>query len=158
RPGGLEGRVVGHVVDLAHESGFPVPDSLFDARFVAAHLPTLHATLEQRFVLLADGRRVAPRWTGFSIEPERRSVGFDWTASVARPGALELRGPLFAYDPPHETYFNVYDGEALRLQTLLVRAHPNATWYAGGVQGTWAVVREFVAQGIHHIFIGPDHI
>jgi hydrogenase/urease accessory protein HupE len=157
-PGRMEGRVMGHVVDLAHEAGLAVPDSLFDPGYVAAHLAGLHAVLESHFVLLADGRHVQPRWRRFEIVRDRSSVGFDWSADVARPGALELRGPLFPYDPSHETYLNVYDRGALELQALLDRAHPNATWYAGGVQGTWAVVRAFVLQGIHHIFVGPDHI
>jgi hydrogenase/urease accessory protein HupE len=32
------------------------------------------------------------------------------------------------------------------------------TYYAGTTQGTLAVMRTFIASGIHHIMIGPDHI
>jgi hydrogenase/urease accessory protein HupE len=65
---------------------------------------------------------------------------------------------LFPWDPPHETYVNVYDGETIRHQDLLDHRRPNGTYYSGTRQGTLAVVRTFVLQGIHHIFIGPDHI
>jgi len=156
--GRMEGRVMGHVVDLAHETGLPAPDSLLDSRYVAAHLAGVHVMLESRLMLLADGRRVPLHWGAFEIVRDRKSVGFDWSADVAAPGALELHGPLFPYDPPHETYLNVYRRGALELQALLDHAHPNATWYAGGAQGVWAVVRAFVLQGVHHIFVGPDHI
>jgi hydrogenase/urease accessory protein HupE len=157
-PTRMEGRVMGHVVDLAHEAGLPAPDSLFDARYVAARLAGLHAMLESRLMLLADGRRFPLRWGSFEIVRDRRSVSFDWSAEVGPPGVLELRGRLFPYDPPHETYFNVYHRGALELQALLDHAHPDATWYSGGPQGVWAVVQTFVLQGIHHIFVGPDHI
>jgi hydrogenase/urease accessory protein HupE len=53
---------------------------------------------------------------------------------------------------------NVYEREALVHQDLIDRAHPATTWYSGSRQGVWRVVRTFVAQGVHHIFIGPDHI
>src|SRR6266545_131858 len=64
-PARMEGRVMGHVVDLAHEAGLPAPDSLFDPRYVAAHLARLHAVLDSHLLLFADGRRVTQRWGSF---------------------------------------------------------------------------------------------
>src|SRR5439155_24263163 len=80
-------------------------------------------------------------------------------SSVPRPaGEIAVLGPLFPYDPPHETYLNRYEGGTLEHQDLLDRQHRAATYYAGTRQGVLAVVRAFVLQGVHHIFIGPDHI
>ncbi len=157
-PGSLAGRVVAHVVDLAHEANLPVPDSLFDAAYLDTHEAELRTVLDQRVHLLAGGRRVRPVWGASAAVPERRSIGFEWSATAENPGSITLDGPLFPYDPPHETYFNVFEGDSLRHQAIVDRAHASSTWYHGGIQGTFAVVRTFVLQGVHHIFIGPDHI
>ena len=157
-PTALRGRVLAHVVDLAHEAGLPAPDSLFRASYLATHEPALRKILDDHFHLFAGGRRVRPAWGASSPVPERKSIAFEWSAAIANPGSIELRGPLFPYDPPHETYFNVYEGGALRHQAIVDHSHSTETWYRGGIQGTFEVVRTFVLQGIHHIFIGPDHI
>jgi len=158
-PRRVEGRLVAHVVDLAHETGLPAPDSLLQSRYVERHLPSLRSMLATRLRVVADGDTLAPRWGGFEIVPERRSVAFLWEAPLPRPaGEIAVLGPLFPYDPPHETYLNVYEGGTLEHQDLLDRQHRAATYYAGTRQGVLAVVRAFVLQGIHHIFIGPDHI
>ena len=156
--GGLEGTVAAHVVDLAHEAGGWAPDSLLDSGFLDAHRADLQRLFEARLDLDADGRRVRPQWTEVTLLRERRLVQLAWRAPGTLPGALRVRGPLFPYDPAHETYVNVYERGALRLQDLLDHERRATTFYSGGRQGTLAVVREFVAQGIHHIFIGPDHI
>jgi hydrogenase/urease accessory protein HupE len=86
-------------------------------------------------------------------------VALQFHVTLAHPvGAVDLDGPLFAYDPTHETYVNLYEGGTLRRQDVLDRAHPSLRWFSGGQQGLAQVVRTFVAAGIHHIFIGPDHI
>ena len=158
-PQGLSGKLVAHVVDLAHEAGLEVPDSLFDRGFVAARLPELHAVLASHLVLLADGVAVRAEWRSFEIVRERRSVAFEWQAALPHPpGVLEVRGPLFPYDPPHETYLNIYERGSLASQDLLDRSHRDAIYCSGSTQGTLAVVRTFVFEGIHHIFIGPDHV
>jgi hydrogenase/urease accessory protein HupE len=69
-----------------------------------------------------------------------------------------LVGPLFAYDPQHETYLNVYESGVLRHQDLLDRSRTRYDHFTGGRQGLAAVLRTFLLAGIHHIFIGPDHI
>ena len=154
-----EGRVAAHVVDLAHEAGTPVPDSLLEPAMVARHAAALEALLARRLGTRVDGAELRPVWTGFEIARDRRLVTFTFRAALARaPGRVELHGPLFPYDPTHETYVNVYQGTALRGQEVLDAAHPTATVYLGGAPGIFAVMRTFVLAGMHHIFIGPDHI
>jgi len=71
---GMRGRVIAHVVDLAHEAGLETPDSLFDTAFVARRLDRLHAVLDSRLMIAPDGVRMRPVWGGFEIVRERRSV------------------------------------------------------------------------------------
>lgn len=157
--GRLHGTLIAHKVDLAHEAGIAQTDSLLDGSFAARHVEQLDAMLASHFQVFADGRPIHPAWKSFTIVPERRSISFAWEAPRAgAPGEIRILGPLFAYDPAHETYVNVYENGTLAHQELLDRSKRESTWYSGGRQGTWAVVRTFVLQGIHHIFIGPDHI
>ena len=158
-PQGLRGTLIAHIVDLAHETGVADPPTLLAPAEVTARFGALTRMLDGHVRITADGAPVRLRWTGFTVLPERRSVSFAWQSPRARPpGELRIDGPLFPYDPPHETYLNVYEGGTLRHQDLLDHARREAVVYGGGRQGVLAVVRSFVAQGMHHIFIGPDHI
>ena len=156
--GVLHGHVTAHVVDLAHEAALPVPDSLFDAAFTARRLGALERVIDSHLKLGADHRRVRPRFGAFRSVRDKRSIAFDWTSDVHAPAELELDGPLFPYDPPHETYVNVYVDGRLAHEDLLDREHTSASYVVGTRQSVARVVGTFVLQGMHHIFIGPDHI
>jgi len=102
---------------------------------------------------------VHPQWTTYELVPARRLVRLNWETALAQPPAvIELRGPLFAYDKAHETYFNVHAEGAVVHQDLLDAGTTTSTWATGIAQGRIAVVVRFIREGIHHIFIGPDHI
>jgi hypothetical protein len=156
---GLEGRVTAHIVDLAHEAGIATPDSLLEPAFAARHAAALEAMLAPRLVLIADGDTLRPAWIGHEPVAARKALAFTWRTAWARaPGVLTVAGPLFPYDPQHETYLNVYESGALRHQDLLDHERTRYDHYTGSRQGLLAVFRTFLLAGIHHIFIGPDHI
>src|SRR4029079_15689909 len=71
---------------------------------------------------------------------------------------LRVGARLFPYEPQHQTFVNVYEDAALRQQSILDEAHASTEYFSGGARGTLAVVRRFVAAGVQHILIGPDHI
>jgi hypothetical protein len=75
-----------------------------------------------------------------------------------RPSALHVSALIFPYDPQHQTFVNVYEDGALRQQAILDASRTSLEYFSGGARGTLAVARRFVAEGIHHILIGPDHI
>jgi hypothetical protein len=155
----LGGKVTAHIVDLAHEASLPAPDSLLDRGYTARHAVTLEHVLATHLRLVADGAQVAPVWTGFEIVPARKAVAFTWRTPWPRlPATLTIGGPLFPYDPLHETYLNVYESGRLRHQDLLDHGRTRYDHYTGSRQGMLAVLRTFLLAGIHHIFIGPDHI
>ncbi len=153
------GRVVAHMVDLAHEGGLEKPELLLEHTYAEKNLATLHKVLDSHVMITINSEQIRPEWTSFEVVTDRKSLAFEWTASLPNPAArVEVLGPLFPYDPPHETYLNIYDNGIIRHQDLLDKNKTSATYYSGSTQGTIEVVREFVIQGIHHIFIGPDHI
>ena len=65
---------------------------------------------------------------------------------------------MFPYNPIHQTFINIYEDSALKMQAILDASHQDMLYYAGSTQGRWAVVKTFVLSGIEHIMIGPDHI
>jgi hydrogenase/urease accessory protein HupE len=155
----LEGNLTAHVFDLAHEIALADPDSLRSVDGIARHALALRAVLAPRLVLIADGDTLRPNWDSLAPAPERNGVTFHFSASWTRvPGKLEVGARLFPYDAQHETYVNIYEGGKLRHQDVFDRDHAAYGYYSGGSQGVLAVVRTFVGAGIHHIFIGPDHI
>ena len=155
----LEGNLTAHVFDLAHEIGLGVPNTLLDSATAARHAGELIARLGPRLRLAADGTPLELRWTDVETAREKHGLRFHfWATTGEMPGRLEIQAQLFPYDPQHETYLNVYEAGRLRRQTLLDASKPSVTHYTGGGAGTLAVLRTFVAAGIHHIFLGPDHI
>ena len=91
---------------------------------------------------LPDGKRVRVAFT------------FDGNAS----GTLTIGGNLFPTDPAHKTFVSLYQGDALVYEAVSSRDTPPVIYEPGKSQGTLDVIRQFVREGIHHIFIGPDHI
>lgn len=155
----LSGRVAAHVVDLAHEAAIAEPESLLDEGFLARHREAIRRVFAERLAVEIDGRPLAPRWGASEVVRDRKLVACEWTEPLEHvPARVRVRGPLFTYDAQHETYLNVYQQGRLRLEDLLDRKHPVSVYEGGGRQGTLAVVGTFLAAGIHHIFIGPDHI
>jgi hydrogenase/urease accessory protein HupE len=153
------GKVMAHVIDLAHEGGLEKPELLLDSRYAEQNLATLHKVLDSHVVIKVNDEQIQPQWQSFQVVADRKSLAFDWVAPLSRAVAkVEVLGPLFPYDPPHETYLNIYDNGTIRHQNLLDKTKRSASYYSGTTQGKIEVVREFVIQGIHHIFIGPDHI
>lgn len=157
-PGAAGGSLTAHVVDLAHEVAEPVADSVGTPTGIAARRTRLLAMLDRRLDLEADGSRLRPVWTRVVPVPEKQAVRFEFTLRVGRPSGLQLSGPLFPWDPTHETYFNVWLDGALRHQDLLDRGHRLSRYATGLPARPLAVVVRFAREGIHHIFIGPDHI
>src|SRR5262249_7704008 len=64
---------------------------------------------------------------------------------------------MFPYDPQHQTFLNIYEGDALT-QAILDGGRPGFEYFTGSRQGAFAVIRKFLPAGIHHILIGPDHL
>lgn len=157
--GAINGRLVIHTIDLAHDLGLPAPDDLSDAAVIRQHIPAIERLLAARMSFDLDGQRAA--WTIGRARPlvDQNAVEILWELSPGTPaGHLALAALLFPYDPIHQTYVTVYDRETVLAQAVLTRDRAHVSVFPGTAQGQFAAFRHFLTSGLHHILIGPDHI
>ncbi len=156
---GIDATLVAHIFDLAHELNV-APNDLLDPAVARVRSADIAAILRKRLTLSVGGREWVPaQWSAPEILADRHAWKFSFTyPAAASPSALDVDARLFPYDAQHQTFVNVYEQGALRSQSILSGTHTSLEYYAGTTAGTFAVVRKFVAAGIQHILIGPDHL
>ena len=158
-PSGLSGRLVLHTIDVAHELRLPDPATLSDPATIDTNLDAIVTLMTTRVSIETDGRPVT--WSIGRVEPVagQDAIAITWRCVTDRAaGHLGVGARLFPYDPAHQTFVTVYEGGAVAWQEVLGRGRDRAEYFTGTPQGRLAVARRFVASGIHHIAIGPDHI
>ena len=155
----IEGTLVVHVFDAAHDLSIEPMEKLLDPAVASQQAGALATMLAARFTVTADGRPLTASWApGIEVLAERQSLKLSLRFPLAAPaGRLGLTAVMFPYDPQHQTFLNVYDGEALT-QAILDSGHNQFEYFAGTAQGAIAVVRRFLPAGVTHIVIGPDHL
>jgi hydrogenase/urease accessory protein HupE len=158
-PDGLTGRLVLHDLDLAYELTIEPPAQLADPAFVQRQAAAIAALLGPRLTFFKDGQAIP--WTLTAVRPVagQDAVEVIWQAPAkGTTGKLTIGAHLFPYDPTHQTFINVYEGDMLMRQEVLSRNRMSVDFFTGTRQGLLAVFTTFTASGIHHIAIGPDHI
>ena len=145
---GVTGTLVVHDLDAAHDLGVANADSLLDPATAARYRDALVALLSPRLSLTArrppgDDHLGRDRRRAGSTEPAAR------LHRQQRPGrAASASTPTyFPYDPIHQTFINIYEDSALKLQAILDASHQDTSYYSGSTQGRWAVVKTFVLSG-----------
>ncbi len=157
-PSAIDASLVVHVFDAAHDLDVAPVERLLDPAIAAAHAAALADLVARRLTVLADGRPLRLDWGSVEVLADRQSLRLHARAPVDRPvGRLAVRGTMFPYDPAHQTFVNVYEGEALT-QAILDRGQDAFEYFGGSRQGVLAVVGRFLPAGIQHILIGPDHL
>ena len=157
RDGRIDGTLVVHIIDAAHELGITPPDQLLDNAVAERERQRLATLLTPRISLRTD-HRLVPQWTSLELLRDQAALKLTFTLPDERAGALTVDTNLFPYDPMHQTFVNIYEGDALRQQVIFnANAHEH-TYYRGTREGALAVMRTFIPSGIRHILIGPDHI
>jgi hydrogenase/urease accessory protein HupE len=157
-PRGIAGTLVVHVVDVAHDLGIAPAERLLDEAVAREHGAALIDLVASRLRLEVEGTPLRPAWSAPGVIAHRQSLRLTFRAGLpAPPGHVVLEARLFPYDPVHRTFVNVYDGDALT-QALLERDRARFEYFSGTRQGVAAVIARFLPAGIHHIFIGPDHL
>ncbi|HZR26111.1 MAG TPA: HupE/UreJ family protein [Vicinamibacterales bacterium] len=158
QPGTVDGTLVVHMFDAGHDLKVDPPEKLLERDGADRYARLLAEMLAPRFRITADGRELTPNWTGFETIPDRQSLRLRFTMRLpATPGTLTVVAHMFPYDPQHQTFLNVYEGEALT-QAIVDAGHDRFEYFAGTRQGAFAVIKKFLPAGIHHILIGPDHL
>ena len=156
--GAIEGEVIAHVFDLAYDLGVEPMERLLDPVFASEQAEAIAGLLAPRFQLQIDGRPAAALWSGADVLTDRQAVRMRVKYLLTDdPGAIAIDASLFPYDASHQTFLNVYEDDRLT-QSVLGGRDTHLDYYPGTRQGTIAVLRRFVASGVHHILIGPDHL
>jgi len=154
----VHGALVVHDFDAAHELRIEKPEMLLHAATVRAHQEALIALLKSRLRLRTNDDELIPNWGEIEVLTERQSLRLPFVLDRLAGGSLGIEALLFPYDAAHQTFINVYEHGELKQQVILDSRHQTTKFYSGSLQGRWAVVTTFVQAGMHHIFIGPDHI
>jgi hydrogenase/urease accessory protein HupE len=158
QPGGIEGTLIMHDFDVAHELQLEPVERLLDPAVVTQHADAIVRIIAHRLDLAADGRPLDLRWSAPEVVAERQSVRLRVGVDLDRPpGTIAIRASLFPYDANHQTFVNVYEGDALT-QAILDASRARFEYFSGTRQGIAAVIQRFVPAGVHHILIGPDHL
>ena len=159
QPASVDVSLVAHIYDLGHDMKIAPIEQLLDPALVKQRETALQAMLSPRLELSADGRVLTPEWGQTEVLRERQSVRFHLRYPVSSPpGTVAVNTTMFPYDPMHQTFINVYEGETLTSQMIVDAKHPRIDYFAGTRQGVLAVVKKFIPAGAHHILIGPDHL
>ena len=153
----VDGTLVLHVVDVAHDLGIEPADRLLDATQAAAVRGRLVALVQQRLRLTTTGGH-ATEWGSIEPLPDRHAVVLRFRLAGPPPGVLRVRANMFPYDPVHQTFINIYEEGELRQQMIFNAESGEYAYYTGSTQGALAVMQTFIPAGIHHILIGPDHV
>lgn len=126
--------------------------------------------IASRITLKADGVLLTNPETGsVALNAERDAVTLELTypyrdatgAAVSPPQTLAVTAHLFPADPNHKTLLKIYrgwDSATMEREELLTVLSTEVTHTVGGGQSPLSIIRQFIREGIHHIFIGPDHI
>jgi hydrogenase/urease accessory protein HupE len=158
QPGAIDGTLVVHIFDAAHDLNIDPPERLLDPAFTSNRANTIIALLSPRLMLSANGRPLRVELTRPEVLRERQSIRLQLHAPLdGAAGTVMVASVMFPYDPNHQTFVNIYDGDALTQAILDVR-RIEFEYFAGSRQGVWAVIKRFVPSGVHHILIGPDHL
>jgi hydrogenase/urease accessory protein HupE len=157
REGGIDGTLVVHVIDVAHDLGIEPADRLLDEDLVDRERQRIGALLQPR-ILLRTGRRLRLDWQRVELLRDDQAIRLTYRITGEPAGAVTIDTNLFPYDPVHQTFVNIYEDGELRQQAIFNAGTGEHTYYLGTTQGALAVMRTFIPSGVHHILIGPDHI
>jgi len=157
--GQIEGTLVAHVVDLAHDLSVEPPETLLDVRVAESKKDAIADLIRTRLTLLADGEPVEFELFRVELLADRQALSCElrFTTNV-KPSALRIQCALFPYDPQHQTFLNVYEEDRLVHQQIFTQDHQVFIYRPGDRQSWLSVVKEFIPAGIYHIFTGPDHV
>ena len=158
QPEAIEGTLVAHIFDLAHDLHIEPAERLLDPAVAAQQSDAIARLFAGRLTVAANGATLTPQWSAAQVVPERQSLTLAVRLPMSgRAGTVLVSAVMFPYDPQHQTFLNIYEDRALT-QAILDGGRSRFEYFAGTRQGAFAVVQKFLPAGIHHILIGPDHL
>jgi hydrogenase/urease accessory protein HupE len=157
QPEAIEGSVVAHIFDLAHDLNIEPAERLLDPTVASQQSAAIARLIASRLTVAANGIVLTPQWSSAEVVADRQSLKLGVRYVTSGVGTVTVTASMFPYDSQHQTFLNVYEGDALT-QAILDHGRTSFEYFAGSRQGAFAVVQKFLPAGIHHILIGPDHL
>jgi hydrogenase/urease accessory protein HupE len=154
-PDGLTVRLAASATDFAHYLPAMDAATLLRPDALKVQQPALHALVQQRLRL--QGLTLDP--VSAEPVPDKSDLLLVFHAVwAAEPATLPVECRLFPYDPRHRTFVTVRRDGTVESTAIFHDSAAAAVVSLGRPQGILSAMRQFIAEGIHHIFIGPDHI
>ena len=154
----IEGTLVAHIIDLAHDLNVEPAERLLDPAVASQQSAAIARLFAGRLTVAANGVTLSPQWSSAEVVADRQSLKLAVRYAMSgHAGTVAVAAAMFPYDPQHQTFLNIYEGSALT-QAILDGGRANFEYFAGTRQGAFAVVQKFLPSGVHHILIGPDHL
>src|SRR4051812_1782551 len=107
QPDAVEGTLVAHIFDVAHDLALDRPESLLDAAVASRYGTAIIEMLAGRLRVAADGRALTPIWSGPEVLADRQSLQLHVRFAIDHaPGVVTISASLFPYDSNHQTFIN----------------------------------------------------
>lgn len=155
---GLIGTLTVHEFDLMHELKLEDPGDLRDPHILLHRMEEHIGPLLAQRMQLASDEPLKIYWEYAEPMVEQDAVRLWFRVEGDLGGKLSYQGDLFPYDPAHQTFVNVYEEESLAQQWIVNGKSAPQTFYRGNTEGRLSVLGTFIPSGMHHIWIGPDHL
>jgi hydrogenase/urease accessory protein HupE len=144
------------VVDLARQLSI-TGTQLLESKSLNQFKPQILELIQQRFSINNQKLMV----TGFHLEllPAKKEIRVTWTMPGLQTNtAFQIKVLLFPDNPLHKTFLDIYKNQMLEQQVIFDVQTTEFSYSSAHTQGVVTVIWGFILEGIHHIFIGPDHI
>lgn len=156
---GIDATIQAPAIDVAHYLPEVTPDILLTSAGLDQQKGLVATILSSRLLLEADGERLTAKLLGIEPVADQKDIRLHLHFTWAKPpDNLRVSCRLFPYDPRHKTFLDIYRSNRLERQIIFDEHNDQIEYHLGTQQGTLAVIRQFLFEGVHHIFIGPDHI
>ncbi len=158
-PDGIDVTIESSAKNFARELPGLEEAKILDWSGVEREKGRLLANVASGLTISSNGEALQPELREIEPMPARRDLRLQFRFNGKQVGnAIQVRCELFAADPRHRTFLNIYQGDVLQYQGIFDRDTTQIDYLASARQKTITIVRQFLWEGIHHIFIGPDHI
>jgi hydrogenase/urease accessory protein HupE len=156
--GFIDATLLVHVIDVATVLEIEPIEAILEQARAERELARLTPLLDARMRLEADGEALIPEWLGVETVPAEQSLLLRFRFTRPRPRSVTVWAHYFPYDPPHQTFVNVFEFGDIRQQSIFTADSDARIYFSGTTQGSLAVLSVFIPSGIEHIMIGPDHV
>lgn len=156
---GLVVSLVASAPDLTHGFSDLVPAGLLQETTLHKVQDRIAEMILTRFSIATTAGPLVGKLVATEAIPSKEDVRlvFNFPAPVGSE-PLSITCALFPYDSRHQTFLTLTDNGKLIHQETFTGPPVAKQVLRGEVRNAWIVAWEFIKQGVHHIFIGVDHI